>query len=235
MIDTSKTPRPAVDRARLKKAVFLRGGLAFPLLGLIFFLPAGTLRYWQAWIYMAILLLPMCGELIYFLKNDPEVLERRMRTKEKEPVQKAFVIITLIFFTAGFLLPGFDRRFGWSSVPAILVVIGDVMVFLGYVIFARVLFENRFLSRVVEVDSGQKVITTGPYAVIRHPMYAGVLVLYLSTPLALGSYWALIPFGIFALLFPMRILNEEKVLLRGLPEYAEYMKKTRYRLIPGIW
>jgi protein-S-isoprenylcysteine O-methyltransferase Ste14 len=226
--------KPA-DLARLKKMVFIRAFLAVPVMGLIFFVPAGTLRYWQAWVYMAILLVPMFGVMSYFLKKDPKLLERRMRTKEKEATQKKFLLASSVFFAAGYLLPGFDRRYGWSSVPLLLVAAADVLVVFGYAIFVRVLLENRFLSRVVEVDSGQKIITTGPYAVVRHPMYAGTTILYLATPLALGSYWALIPFALFTLLFPIRILNEEMVLLRGLPEYAEYMKKTRYRLVPGIW
>ena len=131
-------------------------------------------------------------------------MERRMRTKEKETVQKKFVGAVGLLFIAGFLIVGFDRRWGWSFVPAALVVLADVMVVIGYAVFILVMRENRFLSRTVEVDADQKVITTGPYGVVRHPMYVGVTVLYLFTPIALGSYWALIPFALTAAMFPVR-------------------------------
>lgn len=220
---------------QLKRTLLVRGGGAFFVFCLVFFLPAGTLRYWQAWMYMAILLVPMALVVVLFLKKDPEVLERRMRTGEKEKTQKKIVSFGALPFVIGMLLPGFDRRWGWSSVPAALSVFAAVMVLLGYLVFVRVMMENRYLSRVVEVDRGQRVVTTGPYAVVRHPMYAGTIPLYLFTPLALGSIWAVIPFALTVVIFPIRILNEEKVLLRELPEYREYMEKTRFRLIPGIW
>lgn len=224
-----------VDVKRLKRTLIVRGVGAFCVFGLFFFLPAGTLRYWQAWMYTAILLVPMSLVVILFFKKDPEALERRMRTREKEKAQKRIVSLGTLPFVIGMLLPGFDRRWGWSSVPTWLVIIADVMVVLGYLVFVRVMMENRYLSRVVEVDRGQRIITTGPYAVVRHPMYSGTILLYIFTPLALGSYWALIPFALTLVVFPVRILNEEKLLLRELPGYKEYMEKTRFRLIPGVW
>ncbi|MBM3296978.1 MAG: isoprenylcysteine carboxylmethyltransferase family protein [Candidatus Aminicenantes bacterium] len=213
----------------------MRGIGAFLVLGPVFFLPAGTLRYWQAWVYMAILLIPMTLVMIFFFKKDPERLERRMRWREKEKTQRKIVSLGALPLMAGILIPGFDRRWGWSSVPTALAVFAGVMVVLGYLIFVRVMMENRYLSRIVEVVREQEVVSTGPYAVVRHPMYSGTLLLYLFTPLALGSLWAVIPFALTVIMFPLRILNEEKVLLRDLPGYGEYMEKTRFRLIPGVW
>lgn len=205
------------------------------VLGLVFYLPAGTLSFWEAWVYTGILFFLMAGVMIVFLKKSPDVVERRMRMREKEAVQKKFVGVGILLLVAGFLIAGFDRRWNWSFVPAALVILADVLAVLGYAVTILMMRENRYLSRTVEVDAGQKVMTAGPYAVVRHPMYAGVLLLYLATPVALGSFWAMIPFAVMAAAFPIRILNEEKVLLRDLAGYGDYMKKTRFRLIPGIW
>jgi protein-S-isoprenylcysteine O-methyltransferase Ste14 len=234
-MEDNKNTQAVNVREKLHKKVFLRFGLAFPLLAAIFFLPAGTFNYWQAWIYLAILLVPVCLVLVYFLKKDPELLERRMRMKEKEPEQKTIIKLSYLLFLAAFLLPGFDRRFGWSTVPVWLVLIADMIVLAGYGIFFRVMQENRFLSRVVEVDQKQKLVSSGPYAVVRHPMYAGILPLYLFSPLALGSYWALVPAAFFPLIIIARIFNEEKVLSRELEGYRKYARRVKYRLIPGIW
>lgn len=225
----------AADPARLKKRVFVRFGLAAPVLAAMFFVPAGTLDYWQAWVYLGILLLPMCLVVAYFLKNEPELLERRIRTKEKEPEQKAIIALSYPLFLATFLLPGLDRRFGWSSVPRWLVLAADIVVLAAYGMVFRVMRENRFLSRVVEVDQRQKVVTTGPYAALRHPMYAAVMPLYLFSPLALGSFWALLPAAFIPALLVARLLNEEKVLGRELAEYRKYARRVKYRLIPKVW
>jgi len=221
---------------QFKKTVAARFVLALAAMILILFLPAGTLRFWEAWVYLAILFTLVAGVVIFFLKKDPETLIRRMRLKEKEKVQKKIILYGDLLFIVAFILIGFDRRWSWSSVPVLAVIAADIVVVIGYGIFVRVLWENRYLSRTVEVEKSQTVITTGPYAVVRHPMYAGVLLLYLATPLALGSYWALIPFTLMsAMVFPARIRNEEEVLLRELDGYGEYMKKIRFRMIPGIW
>jgi len=221
---------------QFKKTVAARFVLALAAMILILFLPAGTLRFWEAWVYLAILFTLVAGVVIFFLKKDPETLVRRMRLKEKEKVQKKIILYGDLLFIVAFILIGFDRRWSWSSVPVLAVIAADIVVVIGYGIFVRVLWENRYLSRTVEVEKSQTVITTGPYAVVRHPMYAGVLLLYLATPLALGSYWALIPFTLMsAMVFPARIRNEEEVLLRELDGYGEYMKKIRFRMIPGIW
>ena len=221
----------AMSRRSLLRKVILRFGLAGPLLAAMFFLPAGTWNYWQAWLYLAVLLIPMGWTLAHYLKKDPELLERRMRTREKERRQRVIIFLSYPVFLAAFLLPGLDRRYGWSRVPVGLVLLANLVVLAGYLLFLRVLKENRFLSRVVEVDARQSVIDTGPYAVVRHPMYAGILPLYLFSPLALGSFWALIPAAFLPLIIIARIFNEEKVLCRELPGYADYLRRVRFRLI----
>lgn len=224
-----------VDVSRLKKTIALRLVYLPFVLGLIFFWPAGTLRYWQAWIYITILFIPMVGVFVYFIRKDPELLVRRMKAREKERQQKAIIGLSSLLFIGIYLLPGFDRRFGWSSVPVSVVIAADIVILAGYGLFVRVLKENRYASRIVEVEEKQIVITTGPYAVVRHPMYVAVGIIYVLSPLALGSYWAMLPALFVILVLVARILNEEKVLLRDLSGYQEYMQQVRYRLIPGVW
>ncbi|MFA5106567.1 MAG: isoprenylcysteine carboxylmethyltransferase family protein [Candidatus Micrarchaeia archaeon] len=218
----------------LKKAVF------FWLLALVFFaamlfIPAGTLDYWQGWLYMAVLFVPVSFVMLYFLKSDPEFLERRFRTREKEARQQLVVKATGIIFFIGFLIPGLDRRFGWSQMPAEVSLVSACLVLMGYAIVFIVFRENSYAGRTVEVEKGQKVISTGPYSVVRHPMYLGVIVLYVATPFALGSYWALPLFILIAPFLVIRIINEEEVLSRDLPGYGAYLGKVKYRLFPYVW
>ena len=217
------------------KKIFLIFVAALAVLCIMFFVPAGTFDYWQAWLYMVVIFVPASVILVYFLKNDPEFLERRMKYKEKEAKQKSVVRVALIIFIIGFLLPGLDHRFGWSDVPSEIVIAADALVFLGYMMCFLVFKENSYAGRTIEVVKGQKVISTGPYAIIRHPMYFGTIIMYIATPIALGSYWALPPFLFMLPVLVYRILNEEEVLRRDLPGYTEYCKKTRYRLLPFIW
>lgn len=230
----SDTP-DSLDITRLRRTVITRLFLVFPGLGLAFFLPAGTFRYWQAWVYLAMMFILMSLMTAHLLRHDPGLLERRMRTREKEAVQRKIIKFGDVFFVIAFLLPGFDRRWGWSSVPPAVVLAADVISLLGYGLFALVIRENPFAGHTVEVEQKQKVITTGPYAVVRHPMYSAVLLLYGSAPLALGSWWALIPMSIVLIVIPVRAIHEEGLLLKELKGYGEYIQRTKYRLIPGIW
>lgn len=224
-----------MPRNQLIKIVLSRLLMALPLFMLFFFLPAGTWNYWQAWVYLAILFIPMFFAMFYLLKNNPELLERRMRMKEKRSGQKQVVGISLIFLLLAFLLPGFDKRFGWSIVPIEVVVAAQICVLAGYLIVFRVMQINSFASRVIEVAPEQRVIDTDLYAIVRHPMYMGAMVLYVMSPLALGSYWSVIPaLGMIPILVA-RIKDEELMLEKELPGYLEYKKKTKYRLIPYVW
>ena len=219
----------------LIKMVILRFGMFFVVMGLMFFLPAGNFNYWEAWLYMAILVTPIVIFLFYLIKHDPELLERRMRTKEKESQQKTITKIGSLIFILIYLIPGFDQRYGWSSVPIAIIIIADIIVFLGYLLFIHVLLENSYASRVVEVEQQQKVITTGPYKIVRHPLYLAVLLMYSFGPLALDSYWAMIGSVLLILILVARIKNEEKVLSKELDGYQNYLEKTKYRLVPGVW
>jgi protein-S-isoprenylcysteine O-methyltransferase Ste14 len=213
-----------------------RLGIAVALvLGAVFFGTAGTLAYWQAWVYMVSLLVPLIFVARSLLRKSPGLLDRRLQVREREPAQKAIVSVGTTFLLAAFVLPGLDRRWGWSSVPAWAVIAADLVMLLGYGLIVRVFRENPFASRTVEVTQDQQVISSGPYAIVRHPMYVGVLLFYLASPLALGSWWALLPASLIVPMLIMRILNEEKVLERDLAGYSEYMQTTRYRLLPGIW
>ena len=222
-------------RGRLARAALLRliGGVV--VLPALLVLPAGTLAYWQAWTYLAVILIPMLLTMIYLLSRDPELLERRLKTEEKDPVQRRIVAIAGVLFLALLLIPAFDRRLGWSRVPVPVVLTADLAVLVAYVLFIRVLRENRSASRVIEVESGQRVVATGPYAVVRHPMYAAVALMALATPVALGSWWGFIPGLLLLAVLAERIKNEERVLATELAGYGDYMRTTVYRLIPGVW
>ena len=225
----------AEEQKKLKEKIALLVPAVFLGLGLIFFVPAGTLDYWEAWVYCAVLLIPFLFVLNYLLRKDPELLARRMRLNEKESAQRRIIGASSLIFFTGFLIPGLDHRYGWSDIPVEAVLAANVLVILGYALVFLVLKENPFASRVVEVEQDQRVISTGPYAMVRHPMYLGTGIMWLATPIALGSYWALPVFLILPIVLVYRIMNEEEVLLRELPGYREYTHKVRYRLIPGIW
>lgn len=228
-------PPPPIARGPIVRRAALGFSAAILSLGAMLFLPAGSFDYWQAWLYAASLFTPVLALGLYLSLRDPELLERRMRTRETELRQQRVVRLGLVFFLIGFLLPGFDRRFGWSQVPPALVVTADLVVLLGYGLFVWVLLSNRFASRVIEVAPEQPVIATGPYAVVRHPMYVAVLLIWLATPIALGSWWAILPFLAIIPILVARIGGEEAMLRRDLPGYAAYCERVRYRLLPGVW
>lgn len=223
------------ERKALVRKMLVRFGFFFPVMGLLILLPAGTFNYWQFYVYCGLLMVPMLAVLFYFLKNDPKFLERRSKAREKEKAQVLISILSSLIFLAGFIIPGLDKRFAWSEVPLHITIIACVLILLGYLIIFFVFRQNSYASRVIEVDEEQEVISTGLYGIVRHPMYVGVLIMYIPTPVALGSYWGLIPFALLPLSLGLRILNEEKVLRENLKGYKEYCKKTRYRLIPFLW
>lgn len=230
-----KSEMGAADRRSLIRKILVRFSLLPVVLGSLTLWPAGTFDYWQAYVYGAFLVLPMTFVLFYFLKNDPQFLERRTRTRETERVQKVIQIVFSLFFVAAFVVSGFDRRFGWSEVPVPTVLMADIVGLLGYLIVFVTFRQNSYASRIVEVDAGQTVVSTGVYGIVRHPMYVGVMMMWIPIPIALGSYWGLVPLATIPLALVLRILNEEAVLLRELPGYREYCGKTRYRLIPYLW
>jgi len=223
------------DQSTLTKMVVSRYVMAFLAIAAIIFLPALTLRYWQGWLYMAILFIPMLFVMVYMLRNAPDLLERRLRMRERETQQKKIIALSYIPFFAAYILPGFDVRLGWSNVPAWVSIAAALVVLAGYAIVFLVFRENQYASRVVEVEKEQSVISSGPYGVVRHPMYVGMILLYVFSPLVLGSYWAMIPALFILPVIVARILNEEKVLARDLNGYPEYMRNVRYRLVPGVW
>ena len=208
----------------------------FILFGLCYFLTAGTILFWEAWLFIGIVFVMMLFFLRFLVKNDPDLLKRRLQRGEKRQEQKIIVLISNIVLLIILLLPGLDRRWNWSSVPTWLVVVSDVIFALGYMMFFRVLKENSFASVIVQVEEKvQKVITTGPYSFVRHPMYTSILLMFGIMPLALGSYWGLIPLPLFILSLALRIQDEEKMLCEELEGYKDYIQTTKYRIIPFIW
>ena len=224
-----------IDKKKLIMKIIIRFSFVFVMMALLFFLPARTIYFWEAWVFLALLFIPATCLLSYLTRKDPEVLEKRMKLKEKEKEQKLLMKISSLFFIGVLVIPGFDKYYGWSNMPLWLKIIGDMMVFLGYIMFIVILLQNRYASRIIEIQDKQKVIDTGLYSVVRHPMYDAFLLLYGFAPLALGSYWMLL--GNVHLIFVIvsRTLNEEKVLMKELAGYLEYMQKVSYRLIPGLW
>lgn len=205
------------------------------MVALLIFLPAGTFYYPRGWLLCAILFIPMLFLGAVLLLKSPELLRKRLDTKEKETAQKAVVALSALGFICGFVTAGLDFRFGWSRVSAPTVTLAAVLFLLGYAMYAEVMRENAYLSRTVKVQQGQTVIDTGLYGIVRHPMYAATLVMFLSMPLVLGSWYSFAVFLHYPVVIAVRIHNEEKVLTARLAGYSEYKKKVKYRLIPFIW
>jgi len=205
------------------------------LLGLLLFLPAGTIFYPGGWLFMVLLFLPMLLLGVVLFIKAPGLLQKRLQNKEKQKAQQGVVALSGLMFPVGFILSALDFRFEWSKVPFWLTALSSVLFLIGYGTYAEVMRENAYLSRIVEVQQNQTVISTGLYRVVRHPMYLATLLMFLPLPLILGSFWGLIPFALYPVLLVVRILNEENLLTAGLDGYAEYKAKVRYRLIPFLW
>ena len=207
----------------------------FLVLALLVFLPAWTLRYWQGWLFLCILFVPMLVVGAVLLVKSPALLEKRLNAKEEQSEQKAVLALSGLMFLAAFVLAGLNYHFGWFVLPAWVIIAAAVFFLGGYALYAEAMRENAYLSRTVEVQEDQKVIDTGLYGVVRHPMYLSTLLLFLSMPLVLGSLFSFAVMLFYIPLIAKRIKNEEQVLLEGLPGYADYRKKVKYKVIPFLW
>ena len=205
------------------------------LVGLLLFLPAGTLRYAGAWRFLALLFVPMLLMGVVMLCKAPELLKKRLNGKEKESTQKGVLALSGLMFPAGFVISALDFRYGWSHVPAWVVIAASVAFLAGYGMYAEVMRENAYLSRTIEVQENQTVISTGLYGVVRHPMYLATLLMFLPLPLILGSFWGLCAFALYPVIIVIRIRGEEALLCEQLHGYADYLNQVKYRLIPFVW
>lgn len=205
------------------------------LVGLLIFLPAGTFCYTYGWLLIGLLFGPMLIAGFVMLAKSPEFLKKRLDAKEKQGTQKGVVVFSGLMFIAGFVVAGLDFRFGWSAVPAWVVITASVLFLVAYALYAEVMRENAYLSRTIKVEEGQTVVDTGMYGIVRHPMYAVTILLFLMIPLVLGSWYALIAFAFYPAIIIVRLKDEEDLLTKDLPGYAEYKQKVKYRIIPFIW
>ena len=205
------------------------------LVGLLIFLPAGSLRYQNGWLLMGILFVPMFFAGIVMMIKNPELLKKRLNAKEKQSDQNLVVKLSGLMFIAGFILAGLNFRFGWYMLPKTVSIIAAILFLVAYLLYAEVLRENTYLSRTIEVQENQKVIDTGLYGIVRHPMYSVTLLLFLTIPLVLGSVFSFIVFLAYPFIIANRLKNEESFLEKELDGYAEYKTKVKYRLIPFIW
>jgi protein-S-isoprenylcysteine O-methyltransferase Ste14 len=228
-------PDVTPDAKSLKSKLILRFLVGLAVVGGMLFIPAGTLDYWQAWVYIGIIFVPSVPAAIYLYKRDPLLVRRRLQTKEKVNVQRAIMKVAHVIFYGALLLPGLDHRFGWSHLPLWVILGSEVLVLVGLLITFWVTSVNSFASRIIEIAEDQRVISSGPYRFVRHPMYFGAILVLLFTPLALGSWWALPGFALVIPIIVLRLLNEEQLLRRELPGYEEYCRRTRFRLIPFVW
>ena len=209
--------------------------LGFVLVGLVIFLPAGTLSFFNGWLLLGVLFIPMFLAGIIMMVKNPELLKKRLNAKEKLEEQSLVVKLSGLMFLSGFIIAGLDFRFGWYTLPKVTVIIATVVFLIAYILYAEVLRENTYLSRTIEVQDNQKVIDTGLYGIVRHPMYSATLLLFLSMPIVLGSIYSFIIFLTYPLIIAKRIKSEEAFLEKELSGYSEYKQKVKYRLIPFIW
>ncbi len=209
--------------------------LGFFLVGLLIFLPAGTFSFFNGWLFMGILFLPMFLVGIVMMLKNPDLLKKRLNAKEEQKEQSLVVKLSGLMFLAGFIIAGLGFRFDWYTLPKSVVIGGSVVFLVAYILYAEVMRENTFLSRTIEVQENQKVIDTGLYGIVRHPMYSATLLLFLSIPIVLGSIYSFLIFLVYPFIIAKRIKNEEEFLEKELNGYGEYKKKVKYRLIPFIW
>ncbi len=205
------------------------------LVGLMIFLPAGTLHYAKGWLLIALLFVPMLIAGFVMLAKSPEFLAKRLDAKEKQATQKGVVALSGLMFIAGFVVAGLDYRFCWSQMPLPVTIAASVLFLTAYALYAEVMRENAYLSRTVKVEEGQTVVDTGLYGIVRHPMYMATVLLFLMIPVVLGSWYALLVFAFYPAIIIVRLKDEEDLLTRELPGYAEYKQKVKYRIIPFIW
>ena len=203
--------------------------------GLLIFFPAGTLQYTYGWLFMGLLFVPMLIAGFVMLYKSPDFLKKRLDAKEKQSAQKGVLAFAGLMFLIGFVVAGLDFRFSWSSVPAWVVTVAAILFLVAYGLYAEVMRENAYLSRTIKVEKGQTVVDTGLYGIVRHPMYAVTILLFLMIPLVLGSWYALIVFAFYPAIIVVRLKDEEALLTRELPGYEAYKQKVKYRLIPYIW
>jgi protein-S-isoprenylcysteine O-methyltransferase Ste14 len=226
------------DAGTLDRQIWIRSTLGVLVLAALLFVPAGTLRFWQGWLFGFVFVAASSAISIYFLKHDPKLVERRMRAgpmAEQEPAQKIIMAITFLGFFLLMALPGFDQRRHWSDVPAWLEIAANAGVALSFWVFFIVMRQNSFAASTIRVEPDQPVVSTGLYAIVRHPLYSGALLLLACIPLALGSYWTLIVAVAIVPALIWRILDEERFLRQNLAGYTDYCRLVRYRLIPKVW
>ena len=205
------------------------------IIGLLLFIPANTINYWNGWLFMGLLFIPMFIAGIIMMVKSPDLLKKRLNAKEKEQEQKQVILFSGLMFLSGFIIAGLNYRYNWIVIPTSVVIIASVLFILAYILYAEVLRENAYLSRTIEVQENQKVVDTGLYGIVRHPMYATTILLFLSMPLVLGSVISFVIFLVYPFIISKRIKNEEEVLEKELEGYADYKKKVKYKVIPFIW
>ena len=220
---------------KLLAEALVKFSLGALMVGALIFLPAGSLGFWQGWLLMGLLFIPMLIAGFVMLFKSPDLLAKRLDAKEKQAAQKGVLAFSGLMFVGGFVVAGLDHRFGWSRMPVWVTVTGAAVFLLSYALYAEVLRENTYLSRTIRVEEGQTVVDTGLYGIVRHPMYIATILLFLAMPVVLGSWWALLVFASYPAIIVARLKDEEALLEKELAGYCDYQKKVRWRLVPFVW